>query len=510
MHQPDSTIPLTVSKSGICVVDGWGISVQVEASHLVIRDGIGSTRREARFARATSGLRRIVLVGHTGHWTLDSIRWLADVGVGLLHVDLDGRVLATSASLGRDDPRLRRAQALAKGNPVGMAIARDLLRQKLSGQQRVAQQLPGGLIAGESIDALIPELDPAQDERELMLVEAAAASVYWSAWAPVPVTWVRRDLPRVPDHWLTFGGRASPLTGNPRLAGNPPNAMLNLAYAIGETEARLACLAMGLDPGLGVLHADQKARDSLACDLLEVIRPEIDDYILGLLQTSVLQRDDVHEMSSGQVRILPPLSHRIVESAPMWSTRLAPVVEWVANAFAESSPSRTLFAPAVLSQANRAVARAGIVRRRRMDAPQPRAVCAGCGIQVVKDNRWCKACRPSEKLAAGKAGLAAGRARRAELHAVGLDPSTSPIAKAKNRAARLRRRAEEVAWDAEHAEQPAKEVFLREVLPAIRNVPVRQLARSTGLSVGQCSYIRRGERVPHPRWWSQLLAIPEQ
>jgi len=48
---------------------------------------------------------------------------------------------------------------------------------------------------------------------------------------------------------------------------------LNYLYALLEAEARLAAATLGLDPGLGVLHVDTQARDSLACDLMEAARP---------------------------------------------------------------------------------------------------------------------------------------------------------------------------------------------------------------------------------------------
>jgi hypothetical protein len=35
---------------------------------------------------------------------------------------------------------------------------------------------------------------------------------------------------------------------------------------------------------------------------------------------------------------------------------------------------------------------------------------------------------------------------------------------------------------------------------AARGVPLRELARRTGLSVAYCVLIRRGEEVPHARW----------
>ncbi len=48
--------------------------------------------------------------------------------------------------------------------------------------------------------------------------------------------------------------------------------MLNYLYAILEAETRIVAFAMGLDPALGVIHADRPHRDSLACDA-RVCRP---------------------------------------------------------------------------------------------------------------------------------------------------------------------------------------------------------------------------------------------
>jgi len=83
----------------------------------------------------------------------------------------------------------------------------------------------------------------------------------------------------------------SPLTGSPRLAANPPNAILNYLYAMLESEARLAAAALGLDPGLGVLHVDVQARDSLACDLMEPARPQIDAYLVDWITRQPLRRE---------------------------------------------------------------------------------------------------------------------------------------------------------------------------------------------------------------------------
>lgn len=46
-------------------------------------------------------------------------------------------------------------------------------------------------------------------------------------------------------------------------------------YPILESEARIACLTLGLDPGLGIWHADYRSRDSFALDLMEAVRPDV-------------------------------------------------------------------------------------------------------------------------------------------------------------------------------------------------------------------------------------------
>src|SRR6516165_11103849 len=96
------------------------------------------------------------------------------------------------------------------------------------------------------------------------------------------------DLVRVPEHWQKFGARMSPITGSPRLAVNPPNAVLNYLYAMLEAEARLAASELGLDPGLGVLHKDTPNRDSLACDLMEPVRPLVDAFVFDSLMSGPL------------------------------------------------------------------------------------------------------------------------------------------------------------------------------------------------------------------------------
>ena len=54
-----------------------------------------------------------------------------------------------------------------------------------------------------------------------------------------------------------------------RWDGSQSYAILNYLYTLAETACTRACFALGLDPGLGILHTDQPRRDSLALDLIE-------------------------------------------------------------------------------------------------------------------------------------------------------------------------------------------------------------------------------------------------
>ena len=78
---------------------------------------------------------------------------------------------------------------------------------------------------------------------------------------------------------------------------------MNYLYAILESESRLALATLGLDPGIGVLHNDLRSRDSLACDLMEPVRPKVDELLLQLL-TGQLRREWFFEQRDGNCRLI--------------------------------------------------------------------------------------------------------------------------------------------------------------------------------------------------------------
>ena len=179
-------------------------------------------------------------------------------------LDRLGKVRFVTGPVSPSEARLRRAQALALGNGKALEISRELIHAKLSGQESVLRDKLNDATRANTIRAVGESLDTAQSIDTIRGVESQAALQYWGAWYDVPVLFPRKDANLVPAHWLRFGTRHSPLTGGPRLAVSPANALLNYVNAVAETECRLALVACGLDPGLGFIHTDTANRDSLA------------------------------------------------------------------------------------------------------------------------------------------------------------------------------------------------------------------------------------------------------
>jgi CRISPR-associated endonuclease Cas1 len=501
---------LQPTDSGVLVLSGYGMRVGVHRRHLIVSDGVGRNRRSGRLSRAVGGLKRLIVLGHSGIISLESLRWLHGVGAGFIQIDTDGQVIAAFGPVESDDARLRRAQAAAMTSPIGVEIAKSLIREKLRGERAVLGKIESSEAALGQLKLTLEALEKSPHLDSILMCEAQAAVAYWSAWTMVAIRFATNDRDRIPDHWRTFGQRSSPLTGAPRLAANPANAILNYVYAILEAETRIACLAVGLDPGLGIMHADQRGRNSMALDIMEAVRPHVDSFVYELLTARTFRAADFHETPRGQCRVLPSLAHGLVESSSILARLVAPMVETVARILASSSP-RIVRIPTPLTQNNRSAGRAPY-RRRAVTGHGPAfavaRTCLMCGETLPSPRRsYCDACvRKFEHEKLPKL-LAAGSSAIARLAAEGRDSAHGGEA-ARKRGRAIRQRLREAAeWNRAHLERPDPGQFKREILPRLRSVSVRRIKKITGLSIRYCSLIRRGLYVPHPRHWNILLTL---
>ena len=483
---------------GIVTLFGYNSSATVDRGHLVLNDGVGMNRRQGRFARVRHGLKRLVVIGSTGMVTFEALRWLADQDAAFVMLDRDGSVLTVSGPVGPSDARLRRAQSLAHESEAAVRISRELISQKLQGQERLVRDVLKDSAIADLIASTRSQLDIATTVQSIRQVESLAAQAYWSAWHDLQVNFPTANLNRVPQHWRTFGTRKSPITDSPRLAVNPANAMLNYLYTLLGSEARLAAVAVGLDPGIGFLHVDTDARDSLACDLMETCRPHVDAFLLEWIMNQPLRREWFFEQRDGSCRLMAPFAVRLSGSAPAWRQLLAPITDWVSRVLWSTvrHNGRRTPAPTHLTQSHRREAK-GRPHLHIVTPPQPPRLCRTCGANVTAgyDRRAsCKISVCTEELIKA--------AQKGRLASHGSDAEAKRAENQRRHAAALR------AW--RPSDLPAwldKETYLRKILPQLASVTVPAIRTALGVSKTYGTNIRSGKRLPHPRHWLMLARL---
>jgi CRISPR-associated endonuclease Cas1 len=496
LPQPNFSRKSPIGKSGVLTLSGFGIKVRMQCGHLEIEDGIGPERRRIRLARVGHGLRRLVLIGSDGFITLEAIQWVADQDASFLLLDRDGSILATTGPVRPSDAKLRRAQALAHHSGAALWITRELIGQKLAGQEEIARIKLLDTTTADTIARFRAEVPTAESITTIRLIESQAARAYWSAWSTLPVNFPKKDLHRVPEHWLRFGSRQSPLSGSPRLAASPANAILNYLYSILESETRIAAAVLGLDVGLGILHVDTTARDSLACDLMEPVRPHVDSYLLEWITRQPLRRDWFVEQRDGNCRLLGPFAAHLCQTAPTWGRAVAPYAEWVARAFWSTIHKPDAPFATRLTQSNKRQAKGAPTCPPAPRTQPPQTLCRGCGKNITAGRTHCAPCSidgATERL---------GSAAR-----IGRVAARSPEARAKHAASRRRHAEACSGWDL--SKQPpwlTSEVFSQRIQPLLAGVPTSVIRSGIGVSRWYASKIRQGYR-PHPRHWEELAKL---
>ena len=483
-------------RDGVLILSGYGIRISVHHGRLSVSDNVSGFRRDAEFSRATSGIRRLFVLGHTGFVTFDALRWLADIEAAYVQVDGDGKVIASYAPQSVNDVGRRRAQALLSQVPDGVRIMRPILATKLKGQAALMRSRGHDEIA-RRIEALIPEL-AAEGKDAVRFVESRAADLYWRALAKVSMRFAKQDERKLPSHWRMLGPRHSLLGNAPRNAISPANALWNFVYSLIETEVRIALLAHGLDPEMGLLHSQRRFRNGLAHDLMEPMRPLADAWILDLLERRTFSQHDFVETRRGICRLAPPLPQAVAAMAPIWLERALPLASWLAKAlgaYDESGVQSTR--PSPLPSLTPVEERLSLMPR-----------CHGCGTELREYRRkHCANCAATLRDASLPVVIAAGQSALRLARAAGHDPSQSAKARRARGRAVAQRHVEARAWRRTRTQMSEdRKTFQLDVLPVLQKLDVAELSRLTGLSKAQCSMVRGGQRTLHPRHWAVVMA----
>jgi len=222
---------------------------------------------------------------------------LADVRlIDVSHVSLNGRVQISSEALDRlwthgapvlwfsyagwlrgwaqGEParyvELRRRQVIAHGQG-GVGIARQMIEGKIANQRTLLRRNSRDDITTvvEQLGRLRAQAREARSSGELFGIEGAAGRLYFA-------NFTRMVNPRFApfiDHFDAAGRARRP-------PPDPINALLSYVYGLLVKDLVAVCLAVGLDPMIGVFHRPRFGRPSMALDLVEEFRPLIADSVV--------------------------------------------------------------------------------------------------------------------------------------------------------------------------------------------------------------------------------------
>lgn len=268
---------------GTLVIDQRGASLGYEAGALMIR--VPDARPRSVPLRL---LERLVVAGAV---QIDSalLTHLAEHDIGVLALPARGHRRAAflhGQSHGDASRRLGQYRLILDTGPA-LDWARRFVMFRILGSRRLLRRAQ--ILRPDRRLALrrgIERLDGARTQarnttrlERLRGIEGAAAAGYFAAYTTLFAA------------SLDFSGR------NRRPPRDPINAALSLGYTLAHGEAIQALTRAGLDPMLGFLHEPLHNRESLACDLVEIARPRIEQLVWRLfadkrLTAAHFSRDD--------------------------------------------------------------------------------------------------------------------------------------------------------------------------------------------------------------------------
>lgn len=160
---------------------------------------------------------------------------------------------------------------LRASQPIRKRIWKQLIQAKIRGQA-------GLLELGSPAHSKLLALAKAVRSGDPTNVEAQAARIYWPNWRPEES--FRRDQD----------------------GGDGLNALLNYGYAVMRAALARAIVGAGMHPALGLKHKNRSNAFCLADDLIEPLRPLVDDQARELFRQGFRELDQ--EAKAGLLKLL--------------------------------------------------------------------------------------------------------------------------------------------------------------------------------------------------------------
>src|SRR5208283_2387961 len=205
-------------------LSGFSVSLSVDRARLLVRDGFHEPDvkpEEMEIQARNAPFDSVIIDGHSGYVTLDSLKWLMRHGIPLLMLDYDGTLLSSALPREPVNGPLKIAQFQAYNDfERRLHIAKNLIEAKAQRTNDILDWLDKRYESETPISTLNSEIQrlAKQDNlSRLMQVEGKIADAYWQ--------YLQKILP------AKFGFQSRMHESHQMNSSDQVNTLLNYGYA---------------------------------------------------------------------------------------------------------------------------------------------------------------------------------------------------------------------------------------------------------------------------------------
>ena len=287
------------------LISGFGTSINVDKRKLIIQNRLKNERLE--FHPHQIGHDSIILDGHTGNITFESMRWLMKHDIQLTLLNWNGNLLGVTLPQEPKAGKLRIKQYEKHlNNNFRFEIALKIVNSKTESSVSLLRELA---LFYEEIDIDFVNksvenehenylflLNQAQNKQITTRKESISNSFnklmnYEGRIASIYLEQLRKLFAKLAPEF-NFQGRMNKSYSWNNNAANEINALLNYGYAVLESEIRKCINSIGLDPSIGFLHEISPSKTPLVYDIQELFRWIIDLSVIQLLEDNKINKSD--------------------------------------------------------------------------------------------------------------------------------------------------------------------------------------------------------------------------
>jgi CRISP-associated protein Cas1 len=245
------------------LISGFGTSINVDRRKLIVTNRLKNQRLEFNPHKIEHD--SIIIDGHTGNISFESMRWLMKHNIHLTLLNWDGNLLATTLPESTISGKLRIKQYQKYlDTPIRHEIAYKIVQSKVESSLHLLKELSRFYsldlkkaqngFASETAFFEAKMKQNTHDFKELLGYEGRISRIYFDALSEI----FAKIAPE-----FSFESRSNYDHKRNIHASDEINALFNYGYSILASEIRKFLNSVGLDPEIGFLHEILNSRTPL-------------------------------------------------------------------------------------------------------------------------------------------------------------------------------------------------------------------------------------------------------